>query len=153
MSPEQAEGRTEDVGPASDQYSLGAILYQMMTARAPFAAAKPLDTLTQVAKNEPVPPRQFQPEVPVDLETICLKTLQKDPAARYSSCESLAEDLRRFINGEPIHARPVSKLESAWKWSKRNPKIAIPSIASIALLMTTAIVSFGRTEQLPRKTP
>ena len=141
MSPEQAEGRINDVGPASDQYSLGAVLYQLITARAPFAAAKTIDTITQVVKNDPIPPRRFQPEVPIELETICLKTLQKDPASRYANCEELAEDLRRYLAGEPIKARPASKLVSVWKWCKRNPFIAWPSAASLALLLTTAIVA------------
>ena len=141
MSPEQAEGKTAEVGPPSDQYSLGAVLYQMITARAPFAAAKPLDTITQVVKNEPIPPRKFQPEVPADLETICLKTLQKDPQHRYANCLELAEDLARYTRKEPILARPVSWLESAWKWCRRNPKIAIPSAASVGLLLLTALIS------------
>ncbi|MGV2341751.1 MAG UNVERIFIED_CONTAM: hypothetical protein LVR18_49880 [Planctomycetaceae bacterium] len=90
----------------SDQYSMGAVLYQMLTARPPFITDRPLETVMQVINNDPVSPRQLQPAIPVDLETICLKALQKDPAARYESCAAMADDLQRYLNGEPIQARP-----------------------------------------------
>jgi serine/threonine protein kinase/tetratricopeptide (TPR) repeat protein len=141
MSPEQAGGHIADIGPPTDQYSLGAILYQMLTGRPPFAAAKAIDTVMQVVNNEPVPPRQLQPEIPLDLETICLKTLQKDKAGRYDDCGELAADLQRFMNGEPILARPIGRIETAWRWCKRNPKLAVSSFVALALLCTTAVVS------------
>ena len=141
MPPEQARGDMSSVTPRSDLYSLGAILYQMLTARPPFVAERPLDTVLQVINNEPVAPRDLQPGLPVDLETICMKALQKDPAARYASCADLAADLRRFINGEPILARPVSRLERLWRWCRRNPKVAIPSTLASLFIVATAIVS------------
>ncbi|MEJ7590077.1 MAG: serine/threonine-protein kinase [Planctomycetaceae bacterium] len=141
MPPEQARGDLSSVSPRSDLYSLGAILYQMLTARPPFVAERALDTVLQVINNDPVPPGKLQPSLPVDIETICMKALQKDPAARYPSCAELAADLRRFINGEPILARPVSRLERGWRWCRRNPKVAIPSTLASLFIVATAIIS------------
>jgi serine/threonine protein kinase len=141
MAPEQAMGLTHELSPATDQYSLGAILYEMLTGRPPFLAAKAVDTVLQVIRNEPVRPRQLEPSVPVDLETICLKALQKEPGKRYVSCMELAEDLRRFRVGEPILARPVGPVERAIRWCKRNPRVAIPSISAVLLLVLFSIVS------------
>ena len=141
MPPEQARGDLSSVSPRSDLYSLGAILYQMLTARPPFVAERPLDTVLQVINNEPVAPRDLQPGLPVDLETICMKALQKDPASRYASCADLAADLRRFINGEPILARPVSRLERMWRWCRRNPKVAVPSGLAGVFIVSTALIS------------
>lgn len=141
MPPEQARGENSSMTPRSDLYSLGAILYQMLTARPPFVAERPLETVLQVINNEPVAPRDLQPGLPVDLETICMKAMQKDPVSRYASCADLAADLRRFINGEPILARPVSRLERVWRWCKRNPKVAIPSGLASVFIMLTAVIS------------
>ncbi len=124
MAPEQAEGKTKEIGPRSDLYALGGILYELMTGRPPFRAASVLETLEQVRTQDPIAPSQFQPKLPRDLETICLKCLQKEPAKRYDTAAALAEDLRRFLVGEPILARPVSRAEWLWRWCTRNRRIA-----------------------------
>lgn len=141
MPPEQAKGELKSVTAKSDQYSLGAVLYQMLTARPPFLADRPFDTVMQVITNEAVAPRDLQPGIPEELETICLKALQKDQKARYDTCEEMANDLRRFLNGEPILAKPVSRLERAWRWCKRNPKIAIPSAVASVFVASTAVIA------------
>jgi serine/threonine-protein kinase len=142
MAPEQAEGRLHEVGPLSDQYSLGAILYELLTGRPPFKAATLLDTLHQVRTLEPVAPMEFQPGVPRDLETICLKCLQKDPAQRYASCGALAEDLRCYLAGEAILARPSRATERLGRWCKRNPGVAGLS-AAVAVLLVLGIVGLS----------
>ncbi|MEM1067315.1 MAG: protein kinase [Planctomycetota bacterium] len=141
MSPEQARGRVNEMSGATDQYSLGALLYACLSGRPPFMSATTIDTITQVVKEEPVPLRQLSRSIPADLETICLKTLQKEPEKRYSSCKELADDLGRFQRGEPISARPISTLERAVRWCKRNPRVAIPTGFAALFFVATAIIS------------
>jgi tetratricopeptide (TPR) repeat protein len=119
------------------------ILYEMLTGRTPFLGASILDTLQQVRNQEPVPPSHLQPKVPCDLETICLKCLQKDPHKRYETAEALAEDVHRFRVGEPIRARRVGRVERAWRWCKRNPRIAALSAAVAALMMVSVVALTG----------
>ncbi len=141
MAPEQARGDIHAVGPLSDQYGVGAILYELLTGRPPFQGASILDTLDQVQSREPVHPTQLAPSVPVDLETICLKALQKEPTKRYEDCGALADDVSRFLKGEPILARPVSNAERFLRWCQRNPRIAALSAASLLLLLVGLGVS------------
>jgi serine/threonine-protein kinase len=141
MPPEQAEGRIEHTGPPADVYSLGAVLYELLTGRPPFRGASTIETLQMVQTQEPVPPSQFQPGVPRDLETICLKCLQKDSARRYATAADLAEDLRRFLAGEPTLARPVGTLGRAVRWCRRNPRVALLSGAVVLLVIAWAATS------------
>jgi len=136
MPLEQAGGKRGEVGPPADVYALGATLYCLLSGKPPFQAATVMDTVLQVIGDEPVPPRRLNPSVPRDLETICLKCLEKDPARRYASAAALGEDLRRFLAGEPISARPVGQTERAWRWSRRNPLAA--ALITLVVLLTTA---------------
>jgi hypothetical protein len=124
MPPEQAGGHRGEVGPLADVYALGATLYALVTGRPPFQAATAMDTVLQVIGEEPVPPRRLNPAVDRDVETICLKCLEKEPKRRYVSSRAFAEDLERYLLGQPIHARPVGRLEAAMKWSRRYPAVA-----------------------------
>ncbi len=142
MSPEQARGEVRAVGTHSDLYTLGAILYELLTGRPPFQGANAMDTVMLVTRTEPVPPARLQPNTPRDLETICLKCLQKEPAKRYTNCFELANDLRRYLAGEPIQARPVGNVERLWRWCKRNPKLAAATATIFLLLL---VVSIGST--------
>jgi serine/threonine protein kinase len=130
MSPEQADGQTKAVGPGADIYSLGTILYELLAGRPPFGGATLVATMQQVLHDEPMPPRRLQPHVPRDLETICLKCLHKEPNKRYATAQDLAEDLRRFQDGEPIQARPIGSWERGIKWARRRPTAAALAVVS-----------------------
>jgi tetratricopeptide (TPR) repeat protein len=135
MAPEQA-GTGRPVDRRSDVYALGAILYELLTGRPPFRAATPIDTLVQVAFDDPVSPCQLQPRLPRDLETICLKCLEKSPARRYPTAEALADDLGRFAQGRPVWARPIGWPARMWRWCRRSPaRAAVAALAASLLLM------------------
>jgi WD40 repeat protein/serine/threonine protein kinase len=138
MAPEQAAGRIKEIGPATDVYALGAILYEFLTGRPPFTGETLTDILLQVANDEPVPPRQLQPNAPLDLDTICLRCLEKSPARRYASALALADELRRFLSHEPIHARPLSTWSRGLKWARRKPAQAVA-----VLLMLLLVIGLG----------
>jgi WD40 repeat protein/serine/threonine protein kinase len=140
MAPEQAQGQVHLLGPLVDVYALGAILYETLTGRPPFKGVNANDTLLLVVHNEPVPPSRLQPGLSVDLETICLKCLHKDPRRRYGSARELAEDLRRFLDHKPIRARPISMTERVVKWVRRNPAIAALSLLCTLLAVAGVIL-------------
>ena len=138
MPPEQ----TRDAGKvtsAADQYALGATLYHLLVGHPPFAGATVQDTLRMIVEKEPVALREINPTINVDLETICLKALQKDPGKRYESCKLFAEDLERFLDGKPIVARPVGRVERVWRWARRNRAMAGMIGTVIVLAITTLI--------------
>jgi serine/threonine protein kinase/Tfp pilus assembly protein PilF len=145
MAPEQALCQHRKVGPAADVYALGAILYEVLTGRPPFRAETPFDTALLVVTEEPVPPRRLQPNLPADLETICLKCLRKEPGGRYARALDLADDLRRFQAGEPIRARPVPAWERALKWARRHPSSAALAGAVLLAVLggTSGAVFYG----------
>jgi serine/threonine protein kinase len=138
MAPEQAQGN-KNIGPPADVYALGAILYDVLTGRPPFKGATALDTIQMVQTADPVPPSRWQAKLPRDLETICLKCLEKEPAKRYPTAAALADDLLAFLERRPIQARPVGVLERAWKWTARRPTLA----CLLALLFLGPLILAG----------
>lgn len=140
IAPEQAAGKSNELTPAADVYSLGAILYELLTGRPPFVAETPLETLRLAAERPPPALRTFDTSIPRDLELICLKCLAKEPSARYQSAAALAEDLERWLSGRTILARPASPLERGWRWARRNPGAAALSGALFIVLLAFSIV-------------
>jgi WD40 repeat protein len=139
MPPEQTRGDKGQIGPAADVYSLGALLYCLLTGRPPFQAADEWETMRQVREEEPVPPHALNPGVPRDLESVCLRCLAKEPGRRYGSARELGEDLDRFLHGKPTVARPVGALERGWRWCRRNAAVA----GLLAGLMLTLLLGAG----------
>ncbi|HZN35376.1 MAG TPA: serine/threonine-protein kinase, partial [Pirellulaceae bacterium] len=138
MAPEQALGKTHELGPLVDVYALGGVLYCLLAGRPPFQAASLAETLRQIAEQEPVSPRLLNPGTPLDLETICLKSLHKEPQRRYATARALADDLSRYLRGEPILARPIGFLEKAGRFCRRNPAAA-GLIGAAAVLLVAAV--------------
>ncbi len=148
MSPEQAAGRKE-ISPASDVYSLGAILYELITGKPPFCGETPLATLNLVAEQDPIAPRLLNPAVDRDLETICLKCLEKSPARRYKTADALADDLKRYLAGEPIAARRVGVFGRSVKWVQRNP--ALFALSTLCILSVSGFIAYQQYEASQEK--
>ena len=146
MAPEQALGRTKDVGPAADIYALGAILYEVLTGRPPLKGETVMETVRLVIHEDPVPPSRLVPRLARDLETICLKCLNKDPQRRYATAEELADDLDRYREGRPIKARPTTVWVRGYKWAKRRPVAALSVAAGVLLLigLTGGVIGYQR---------
>ena len=141
MSPEQAKGENDQLAPASDVYALGALLYALLTGRPPFRADNWMATLRQACEKEPVSPREINPAIDRDLETITLKCLEKEPTQRYQSAAALAAELGRFLRGEEIEARPLGRLAKTWRWSKRNPVVAALSLGIAVVMLVSTVIS------------
>jgi WD40 repeat protein/tRNA A-37 threonylcarbamoyl transferase component Bud32 len=141
MPPEQARGEKQQIGPASDVYSLGAVLYCLLTGRPPFQSADEWETLRQVREEDPVPPRLLNPAAPQALENVCLRCLAKEPKQRYSTARELAEELGRYLAGEPVAVRPPRTWQRGWKWVKRRP--VVTGLVAVSLLLVLVLVGEG----------
>jgi serine/threonine-protein kinase len=150
MAPEQAAG-SKDVGPPVDVYALGAILYEMLTGRPPFAGESVWDTLQQVLHDDPAPPSRLVPRLHRDLSTICLKCLHKSPARRYASAEALADDLRRWLDGDPIQARPVGRGERFWRSVRRHPLVTVLAVSTSVTAVALVYGLFAAHERAHQK--
>lgn len=139
MSPEQAAGRTREIGPATDQFALGVVLYELLTHRSPFTGRNLRELLNAVAEQDPTPPSQIIRSVHGDVETICLKAMEKDPSRRYASMEVLERDLGCYLQGDSISARPISRAEQMWRNVRRNTKVVVPTAAAALLLVCFSV--------------
>jgi serine/threonine protein kinase len=154
MAPEQAEGKKDQIGPHTDVYALGAILYELLAGKPPFQGASPIDSLRLVISQEPIAPSRLAPATPRDLESICLKCLEKHPAQRYRSAQALAEDLHRFLSGHPVIARRIGPPQRIWKWIRRHPQgVALYSLIGLLGLIPISVMfgNYRADAQLRRK--
>ncbi len=141
MAPEQAEGKKDQIGPHTDVYALGAILYELLAGKPPFQGASPIESLRLVVTQEPIAPTRLAPATPRDLESICLKCLEKTPAQRYASALALAEDLRRFLSGHPVVARHIGPPQRVWKWIRRHPQsVALYGLLGVIVLIPVVVM-------------
>ena len=151
MAPEQAWGNNEEVGPGADIYALGVIFYEMLTGRPPFKGTDKWQTVVLVRTQEPVPPRRLVPQVPRDLELLCLKCLKKEPLQRFAGAAELADELRRFREGRPIKTRPTPLWEQTWKWARRQPALAALVAASVVALLSLVLFLDQRARNAQRE--
>src|SRR5262249_5987643 len=143
-APEQLDGAARGLTTAVDVYALGAVLYELLTGRPPFRAATVVETLDQVRSQEPLALRKLQPRVPRDLETICLKCLHKEPGRRYGDAGALADDLHRFLAGEPIRARPVGAVGRLVLWCRRKPALASTLAGAVLTIAVVTAIAFAQ---------